>query len=99
MELTLNVTLLTALIALLLTGGIFLFAFQAFLLKGVHAMLTAKIDPLKENQERIEKDLNQFKTEVNAKFKEANNRFEEVNNKLDNKLAEVHTKLDKLLSK
>ena len=68
MEITLNVTLITALIALLLTGGIFLFAFQAFLLKGVHAMLDAKTEPLKENQVRIEKELEQFKKEVNIKL-------------------------------
>ncbi len=68
MEITLNITLLTGLASLLLTGGIFLFAFQAFLLKGVNAMLDAKTKPLKENQERIERDLNQFKTEVNVKL-------------------------------
>ncbi len=68
MEITLNVTLITALIALLLTGGIFLFAFQAFLLKGVQAMLDAKTEPLKENQIRIEKELEQFKKEVNIKL-------------------------------
>ena len=67
MEITV-ITLLTGLVSLLLTGGVFLFAFQAFLLKGVNAMLDAKTQPLKENQERIERDLNQFKTEVNAKL-------------------------------
>ena len=67
MEITV-ITLLTGLVSLLLTGGVFLFAFQAFLLKGVNAMLDAKTQPLKENQARIEKDLNQFKTEVNAKL-------------------------------
>ena len=83
MEITLNITLLTGLVSLLLTGGVFLFAFQAFLLKGVNAMLDAKTQPLKENQARIEKDLNQFKTEMNQFKTEVNSELKELNAKLD----------------
>ncbi len=64
MEITLNVTLLTALIALLLIGGIFLFAFQAFLLTGVNAMLDAKTKPLKDNQARMEKRMDQIESKL-----------------------------------
>ena len=81
MEITLNITLLTGLVSLLLTGGVFLFAFQAFLLKGVNAMLDAKTQPLKDNQERIERDLNQFKTEVNGELKELNAKLDKLLNK------------------
>ncbi len=80
MEITV-ITLLTGLVSLLLTGGVFLFAFQAFLLKGVNAMLDAKTQPLKENQARIEKDLNQFKTEVNGELKELNAKLDKLLNK------------------
>ncbi len=46
------------------------------------------LNPVKDNQERIEKDLNQFKTEMNQ-FKTEMNQFK----------TEVNTKLDKLLNK
>ena len=71
MEISLNITLLTGLVSLLLTGGVFLFAFQAFLLKGVNAMLDAKTKPL-------EKELSQFKIEVNDKFKELNTKLDKL---------------------
>ncbi len=95
MEITLNVTLLTALFALLLTGGIFLFAFQAFLLRGVNAMLDSKTEPLKENQVRMEKDLNQLEKDINQ-LKESHIRMESELNQFK---VEVNVKLDKLLSK
>ena len=39
----------------LLTAGIFFMAFLALLLSGTKAMLNASIDPVKENQARMEK--------------------------------------------
>ena len=40
----------------LFTAGIFLIGFLAFLLAGFSALLNAKIDPLKANQTRLEKN-------------------------------------------
>ena len=37
--------------------------------------------PVKENQERIAKDLNQFKTEVNGELKGLNNKLDKLLNK------------------
>ena len=60
MEITLDVTLLTALFALLLTGGVFLVAILAFLLRGVNAMLS----PLKDNQVRLESRMDRIETKL-----------------------------------
>ncbi len=71
MEITLNVTLLTALVALLLTGGVFLVAVLAFLLKGVSAMLKStennfntKVELLKDNQTRMESEIKEVKIKL-----------------------------------
>ncbi len=61
MEITLSVTLLTALFALLLTGGVFLVAILAFLLRGVNAMLS----PLKDNQVRLESRMDRIESDIN----------------------------------
>ncbi len=60
MEITLDVTLLTALFALLLTGGVFLVVILAFLLRGVNAMLS----PLKDNQVRLESRMDRIETKL-----------------------------------
>ncbi len=57
-----------SLISLLLTGGIFLFAFQAYLLKRVNAMLDAKTKPLEQEINQLKTEMNQFKTEVTTKL-------------------------------
>ena len=53
------------------------------------------LNPVKDNQERIEKEVNQFKTEMNQFKKEMNQFKTEVNGDLK----ELNTKLDKLLDK
>ncbi len=79
--------ILFSLIAVLLTGGVFLLAFQAFLLKGVNAMLSAKIEPLKDNQVRIEAEVKEMKAEV----KEIQTEVKEITIKL-NQLLSFSTK-------
>ena len=53
-------------IQVILTTGIFLTALLAFLLSGMKAMLNASITPLKENQARMEKDINSLKEDVSV---------------------------------
>ena len=65
-----------------------LFAGLGFVFNLLLGPITASQEQLKANQVRIEKELGEFKTEVNNKFKEINSKFKEVN-----------TKLDKLLNK
>ncbi len=81
MEMSVNITLLTGLVSLLLTGGVFLFAFQAFLLKGVNAMLDAKTKPLEKELSQFKTEMNQFKTEMNQFKTEVNNKLDKLLNK------------------
>ena len=60
MDITLNVTLLTALMALLLTGSIFLVGFLALLLTAFNAMLKSKTQPLETRMDRIASKLDQL---------------------------------------
>lgn len=76
MDINLNsvITLLSALIGLILTAGIFLFAFQAFLLRGINAIVDAKTEPLK-------KELSEFKSEVRTFQKEVTDKLDRLLNK------------------
>ncbi len=68
---------------LLLTAGIFLLAFLAFLLSGVNALLNAKIEPLKDNQVRMETEIKGIQSEI----KEIQSEQKEITAKLDQLLA------------
>ena len=75
---------------LLLTAGIFLLAFLAFLLSGVNALLNAKIEPLKDNQVRLEVEIKEIKSEqkeIMAEQKEIMAEQKEITAKLDQLLA------------
>ncbi len=87
MEITLNVTLLTALLALLLTGSVFLVAVLAFLLRGVSAMLKTNIEPLKDN----------FNTKIET-LKDNQARIEKRMDSMESEIKSVQIKLDQLLS-
>ena len=87
MEITLNVTLLTALLALLLTGSVFLVAVLAFLLRGVSAMLRTNIEPLKNN----------FNTKIET-LKDNQARIEKRMDSMESEIKSVQIKLDQLLS-
>ncbi len=66
-----------SLISLILTSGIFLFAFQAFLLKGVNAMLDAKTDKLKTNQDNLRKDVSRMESEIKSEQKKIKSELKE----------------------
>ncbi len=53
MTITLDFNLFTGLLTLIFSVGIFLFAFQTFLLKGVEAMLEVKFKRNKEEMVKI----------------------------------------------
>ena len=51
-------------IQIVLTTGLFLIALLAFLLSGMKAILNASINPLKENQARMEKEITAVKSDI-----------------------------------
>ena len=98
MEITLNVTLLTALLALLLTGSVFLVALLAFLLRGVSAMLRTNIEPLKDNfNTKIELLKDNFNTKIEL-LKDNQVRIEKRMDSMESEIKSVQIKLDQILS-
>ncbi len=67
-------------------------AVLSFLLLGFNALLSAKITPVKENQDRMEAELKENQGRMEAELKKNQGRMEA-------ELKEVKDKLDQLLEK
>ena len=61
-------------VQIILTTGIFLIAFLALLLSGMRAMLNSFIQPVKDNQARMETEIKEIKSEI----KESNKNIENL---------------------
>ena len=61
-------------VQIILTTGIFLIAFLALLLSGMRAMLNSSIQPVKDNQARMETEIKEIKSEI----KESNKNIENL---------------------
>ena len=72
------------LIKVLFTGGIFIIGFLSFLLVGFNMLLNSKLDPVKENQARLETDIKEIKGKIDLLLKAAPKaRHDDFNAKLD----------------
>ena len=87
MEVTLNVTLVTALIALVLTSVISFCSVFA----GLGFVFKILLQPVRENQASMQKELKEFKTEVKEFKTEVNGELKELNIKLDKILSKQST--------